>query len=81
MKTFGNGELVDTTIRRDGDHAKKPLGDVHLEQGGADGALVLLELSAPDGQLTELLDKKGSTLRTLTTLQLRRFLKKQRAAA
>tara|TARA_B100000989_G_C19120548_1_gene295124 strand:- start:1 stop:246 length:246 start_codon:yes stop_codon:yes gene_type:complete len=81
VKTFGNGELVDTTIRRDGDHAKKPLGDVQLEQGGADGALVLLELSTPDGQLTELLDKKGSTLRTLTALQLRRFLKKQRAAA
>ena len=54
---------------------------MHMEKGGTDGALMLFELSAPDGQLTELLDKKGSTLRTLTTRQLRRFLKKQRAAA
>ena len=49
--------------------------------GGPDGALVLSKLCAPDGQLTEQLDKKGNTLRTLTTGQLRRFLKKQGAAA
>ncbi len=54
---------------------------MHLEKGGTDGALVLFELYAPEGQLTELLNKKGSTLRTLTSRQLRRFLKKQRAAA
>ena len=54
---------------------------MHVEQGGAGGALALYELFAPDGQVTEQLDKKGSTLHTLTTRQLRRFLKKQRAAA
>ena len=81
VKTFENGELVDTTIRRVGDYAKKLPGDMHMEQGGPDGALVLFELYAPDGQLTEQLDKKGNTLRTLTTDQLRRFFKKQRAAA
>ena len=81
MKTFENGGLVDTTIRRVGDYAKKTPADMHMEKGGTDGALVLFELYAPEGQLTELLNKKGSTLRTLTTRQLRRFLKKQRAAA
>ena len=80
VKTLGNGELVDTTIRRVGDYAKKPPGEVHMEQGGPDGALALFELCAPDGQLTEQLDKKGNTLRTLTIRQLRRFFKKQRAA-
>ena len=79
VQTFENGELVDTTIRRVGDYAKKPPGDVHMEQGGPDGALVLFELYAPDGQLTEQLDKDGNTLRTLTTNQLRRFFDKQQA--
>ena len=52
-----------------------------MEQGGPDGALVLVELYAPDGQLTEQLDQDGNTLRTLTTDDLRRFLNKQQAAA
>ena len=66
MKTFENGELVDTTIRRVGDYDKKPPGEMHIEKGGTDGAMVLFEPSAPEGQLTELLNKKGSTLHTLT---------------
>jgi hypothetical protein len=81
VKTFENGELVDTIVRRVGDYAKKPPGDVHMEQGGPDGALVLFELYAPDGQLTEQLDQNGNTLRTLTTDQLRHFFNKQQAAA
>ena len=81
VKTFENGELVETTIRRVGDYAKKPPGDVHMEQGGPAGALVLFELFAPDGQLTEQLDQNGNTLRTLTTDDLRRFFNKQQAAA
>ena len=76
MKTFENGELGDTTIRRVGDYAKKPPGDVHMEQGGPDGALVVFELCAPDGLLTEQLEKKGNTVRTLTTGQLRGFFRK-----
>ena len=81
VKTFENGELIDTTIRRVGDYTKKPHGDVHMEQGGPDGALVLFELYAPDGELTEQLDKDGNTLRTLTADQLRHFFTKQQTAA
>ena len=81
VKTIENGEVVDTAIRRVGDYAKKPPGDVHMEQGGPDGALVLFELYAPDGQLTEQLDQDGNTLRTLTTDDLRRFFNQQQAAA
>ena len=59
-----------------GDYAKKPPGDVHIEQGGPDGALAPHKLLAPDGKLTEKLEKKGNTLRALTPGQLRRFFKK-----
>ena len=38
VETIENGEVVDTTIRRVGDYANKPPGDVHMEQGGPDGA-------------------------------------------
>ena len=81
MKTIENGEVVDTTIRRVGDYASKPPRDVHMEQGGLDGALVLFELYAPDGQLTQQLDQDGNTQRTLTTDDLRNFFSKQQAAA
>ena len=81
MKTIENGEVVDTTIRRVGDHAGKPRGEVHMEQGGPDGALVLFELYAPDGQLTEQLEQNGNTLRTLTADDLRNFFNKQQVAA
>jgi len=81
VKTIENGEMVGTTLKRVGDYAKKPPGDMHMEQGGPDGALVLFELYAPDGQLTEQLDQDGNTLRTLTTVDLRRFFNKQQAAA
>ena len=79
VQTFEHGERVKTWIRRVGDYAKKSPNDVHMEQGGPDGALVLFELYAPDEQLTEQLDPKGNILRTLTTENLQRALVKQNA--
>ena len=83
IQTFENGEPVKSGIRRVGDYAKKPPNDVHMEQGGSEGALVLFELYAPDGQLTEQLDPDGNVLRTHTTRDLQRAFAKQqmRAAA
>ena len=52
-----------------------------MEQGGTDGALVLFELYAPDGQLTDQLDQEGNILRTLTTDHLRHALLKQNESA
>ena len=49
VSTYEQGALVDTGIRKPWDCAKKPPGDVHMEQGGPEGALVLFELCAPDG--------------------------------
>ena len=44
VKAFGNGELVDTIIRRVGDYAKKPSGNMHTEQVGPDAGAVPFEL-------------------------------------
>jgi hypothetical protein len=52
-----------------------------MEQGGAEGALVLFELYAPDGQLTEQLYPDGSIKRTLTTDDLRKMMAKQQRSA
>ena len=81
VETFENGELSTPLSGASGTTPKNPRGDVHMEQGGPDGAVVPFELHTPDGQLTKQLDKQGNTLRSLTTGQLRRFFKKQRAAA
>ena len=81
VQTFENGECVLDHVRKPGDYAKKPPGDVHMEQGGPEGTLVLFELYAPDGQLTQQLDSAGNVLRTLTTSDLERAIAKQRQYA
>jgi len=81
IQTFENREPVKSGIRRVGDYAKKPPNDVHMELGGPEGALVLFELYAPDGQLTEQLDPDGKVLRTLTTQDLQRALARQQTQA
>lgn len=64
--TFENGEAVSTVIRQTGSYSQMPEGDVHMERGGPEGATVLFNLYAPHGQLTEMLDEAGNTLKTLT---------------
>jgi len=77
VSTFENGEPVNSTVRRRGHYAKMPPGDVHMEQGGPEGALVLFELYAPDGRLTDQLYPDGSIKRTLTTDDLRKMMARQ----
>jgi hypothetical protein len=48
-----------------------------MEQGGPEGALVLFELYAPDGRLTDQLYPDGSIKRTLTTDDLRKMMARQ----
>jgi hypothetical protein len=43
-----------------------PEGDVHMERGGPEGAVVLFNLYAPNRQLTEMLDEAGTALKTVT---------------
>ena len=64
--TFKDGEAVSTVARQAGSYSQMPEGDVHMERGGPEGATVLFNLYAPHGQLTEMLDEAGNTLKTLT---------------
>ncbi len=77
VSTYARDKLTATAVRTAGDYAKKPPGDIHMEQGGLDGALVLFELYAPQGRLTDQLDQAGNTLRTLKTDHLRHAWQKQ----
>jgi len=56
------GKELGKRVRVAGDFAHKEPGDVHMEQGGETGALVLFSLYAPEGEgrLVESLNKDGS---------------------
>ena len=56
------GKEISRRVREAGDFAHKAPGDVHMECGGPDGALVLFSLYAPDGLLAESLAKDGSLM-------------------
>ena len=60
-----------------GDFAHKEPGDVHMEQGGANGALVLFNIYAPegDGKLAESLKEDGSVISAST---MSRILRKRK---
>ena len=62
------GKEIGQRIRVAGDFVHKQPGDVHMEQGGANGALVLFNIYAPseDGKLAESLNKDGSLISTST---------------
>ena len=70
---LASGEETVTKIRSAGDYAHKEPGDVHMEKGGSNGALVLFNLYAPDGLLAESLDKDGAVIGQAT---LDRLIKK-----
>ncbi|NCF79881.1 MAG: hypothetical protein GWP34_08290 [Alphaproteobacteria bacterium] len=54
------GETLETKIRKAGDYAHKDPGDVHMERGGPEGALVLFNLKAIDNSLAETLAQDGA---------------------
>ena len=62
------GKEIGQRVRVAGDFAHKQPGDVHMEQGGANGALVLFNIYAPseEGKLVESLEKDGSVTSTST---------------
>jgi len=63
---YKGGVAGEKRIRSAGDYAAKDPGDVHMEHGGPDGALVLFNLYAPDGRLADFLGPDGETLTTIT---------------
>jgi len=64
------GEETGRRVRFAGDYAHKVPGDVHMECGGSDGALVLFNLYAPDGLLAETLAKDGTVIGQSTLDQI-----------
>ena len=57
-----SGAEKGTRIRQAGDYACKDPGDVHMEKGGPDGALVLFNIYSADGVLAETLSRDGSII-------------------
>ena len=53
-------------IRQPGYSTRNPGGDVHMEYGGAAGALVFFSMQAVDGRLFEVLDKNENILSVVT---------------
>ena len=68
------GKEIGKRLRAVGDFAHKEPGDVHMEQGGANGALVLFNIYAPegDGKLAESLKKDGSVVSASTMARILR---------
>ena len=62
------GKEIGQRARVAGGFVHKQPGDVHMEQGGANGALVLFNIYAPseEGKLAETLEKDGSVISTST---------------
>lgn len=60
------GKETHQRTRSVGDFVSKPAGDVHREQAGADGALVLFNIYAPHDSVAEALDESFSVLHTTT---------------
>ena len=56
------GTEVSRVVKPAGTWVHKPPGDVHIEIGGPEGALVLFNLYAPDGSLAEGLAEDGRLL-------------------
>lgn len=57
-------------IRKAGDYARSSGGDVHMECGGPEGALVFFGFQTPNGKLFELLDKDENIIATTTIEEL-----------
>ncbi len=79
----GEHHLLETTAtetihktRQAGHFARSNGGDLHMENGGAQGTVVLFSMQADDGRLFDVLDKDMNLLTTTTVedLMLGRFV-------
>ena len=60
-ETTDEGETIHK-VRPAGSYARSPGGDVHMECGGPEGALVFFAMQSPDGRIFDLLDKDRNVL-------------------
>lgn len=68
-----DGETVHR-VRRAGAYAHSPGGDVHMERGGPEGALVFFAMQSRDGRVFELLDADHHVLLTSTVEEMAKAL-------
>jgi len=61
---LNSNNIISSRIRKVGDFVHKEPGDIHMEKGGPDGALVLFTIYSPEGEgsLAESLGKDGEVL-------------------
>ena len=69
FETTGAGEKLHK-IRSAGDYATSAGGDVHMERGGPEGALVFFAFQTPDGHLFDLLDRDRNVIGKTTIEEL-----------
>ena len=62
------GKELNKRVRKVGDFAHKEPGDIHMEQGGPDGAIVLFSIYAPEGEgeLAQALDDNRQVISSST---------------
>ncbi len=69
IETNDDGEEIHK-VRKAGEYAHNPGGDVHMERGGPEGAVVFFGMQASDGRVFELLDKDHNVLATSTVEEM-----------
>jgi len=69
FETTDDGEEIHK-IRKAGDYATSAGGDVHMERGGPDGALVFFAFHSPTGHLFDLLDSERNVIGKTTIEEL-----------
>jgi hypothetical protein len=57
-------------VRKAGTYARSPGGDVHMEYGGAEGALVFFAMQSPTGRVFDLLDADRNVLVATTVEEM-----------
>ena len=70
-ETTDEGETIHK-VRRAGTYARSPGGDVHMECGGPEGALVFFAMQSPDGRIFDLLDKDRNVLSSASVEEMAR---------
>ncbi len=65
-----DGNEIGTRIRGVGDYSHTADPDVHMERGGPDGAIVLFNLYAPEGDLSHVLTRDLKIIRTTTSAEV-----------
>lgn len=66
-----DGEPVETRVRQAGDWSHRHETEDHMEMGGPEGALVMFSIYAPDGILSQRLDRNGEVMVSVSTEMLK----------